>query len=457
MPITGKQRAQKIDPRYHARKDPWIVRKRRLGWIGLLIGLVSSGWLLSPRGSSHVSTGALSRVHQPWNEQGCEECHTSQVPIRSDAWRGEHPEFVALNNMACSKCHPVGGHKNDSTRKEVLASEACNQCHREHLGLNQDLSDVADNQCARCHSNIASVLERASGSEPNVSSFSTQHPAFRFEMKPGDPGTIKFSHTQHLRPGQPKTPGDATAKKREHLPTKDQDRYQVDPDSQLVTLNCADCHEPDSTSADGAAALDHKTFRPVNFESHCSACHGLDGIPHGLNRALTEKAIADQLPVELFKFFQQRGDTSQLDPQEIQEKEMRLKALLSSKTEGCAKCHQLALPADPATDSIVEPSNVRKRWLLDGTFVHGAHRMVDCKSCHAAAYRETGSTVDSEREADTIMIAGIENCRECHIQDAKKRMERASSQTHVASANCIDCHRYHIDPVSSLPTAGTLQ
>jgi hypothetical protein len=342
-------------------------------------------------------------------------------------------------------------------RSDILASEACSQCHREHLGINHDLSNVADNQCSRCHSNIARVLERASSNEPSVSSFTSQHPAFRFEIKPRDPGTIKFSHIQHLRPGQPKTPGDATAKKREHLAAKDRDRYQVDPVSHLVSLNCADCHEPDSVGADGTVALDHKTYRPVNFESHCSACHSLDGIPHGLNRVQTEQAIADQLPVELFEYFRQRGNNSPLDPQEIQEKEIRLKTLLSSKTDGCAKCHQLSSTADSATDSIVEKSRIPTNWLLDGTFVHGAHRMVDCKSCHAAAFRADDSTVDSEHEADAIMIAGIEKCRECHVQDAKKRMERAKTQPHVASANCIDCHRYHIDPVASLPTSGALQ
>lgn len=451
MPVTGKQRAQKIDPHYFAKKDPWILRKRRMGWIALLIGLLSLGWLLSPKGRSHINTGTLSRVHQPWNEEGCEECHTSQVPIRSDAWRGAHPEFVAMNNQACSKCHPVGGHKEALTRKELLASEACSICHREHLGLNHDLSDVADHQCSRCHANIANVVERAAGSEPNISNFSTQHPAFPFEMKSSDPGTIKFSHVQHLRPGQPKTPGDATAMKRERLPTKDRDRYQVDPLSQLVTLNCSDCHEPDSAEANGDP--DFKVFRPVNFESHCSACHGLDDIPHGLNRPQTEQAIADQLPLELLEHFRHRGDVSQIDPSEVQEKEMRLRALLSSKTEGCAKCH--AVTSSP--DSIVEPSGVPKRWLLDGTFVHGAHRMVDCNVCHAAAAHKDDSTVDSEKEADRIMIAGIENCRECHIQDAKKRMERSISQAHVASANCIDCHRYHVDPVSPLPTVGALK
>lgn len=444
MQTTSKQRAQRIDPRYHQAVAPWIRSKRWYALAGVVVGVAVGCWLMSPMGRSAVSTGGLSRAHQAWNETGCEKCHQEFVPIRTDAWNGHHPEFIRQNNQACNACHPVPAHHAATTRPDVLEHQACSQCHREHLGIQASLLSVEDSLCAQCHASIQSYASASTLARTNVTDFNKDHPTFGLESMEKDPSAFKFSHIQHMRPGQPKTPGDATAKHLDQLPAEDRLRYRADPATQLVTLDCRDCHSPDIAASDGSASPDQRRFQPVSFERHCAACHGLDGIPHGLDRERTQAAIEARLPVELFTYFQERGDLSKIDPQEIAEKEQRIRALASDAASGCLKCH-FAAPADAT--SIVAQGPIRQAWLRDGTFLHGAHGMVSCERCHAQAYLRHDRTIDSLRESDEIMIPGRDSCRECHVQDPGERMQLSGLHPHTATAHCTDCHRFHVDAI----------
>ena len=150
MQENGRQRAAKIDRSYHASLDPFVYRKRWMGLIGLLIAMAYSAWMFSSTGALHVTTGDLSQPHFAWNHSGCEQCHVSNVPIRKDAWGGGDPTNIALNNQKCNgQCHAVTGHFEQQTKQEIIATESCNPSHREHLGFDRSLVEVADRDCAR--------------------------------------------------------------------------------------------------------------------------------------------------------------------------------------------------------------------------------------------------------------------------------------------------------------------
>ncbi|MEQ1827404.1 MAG: cytochrome c3 family protein [Pirellula sp.] len=465
MPLTGKQRAQRIDRQYHKLVDPFLVRKRWLGVIGFSLALAYSTWLFSNRGPVQISAGELSKKHAAWNHTGCEECHVPFSPIRKDAFGGDSPAVIAKNNLHCNgKCHTVTGHFERQLQPGVLASESCGSCHREHMGSEHSLVQIPDRDCKRCHQKLESVTATGIPSS-SVFNFSDEsgHPKFPFEATGKDPGTIKFSHSQHLRPGQPTTPGGTDAKGLINIPEKYRAQYnkRVD-DNKLIQLKCSDCHSRDievpgyEELENGAEGLkpdrmgvqttSHLLYKPVEFNKHCIACHDLDGVEHGLDRTKTKQSIDNLLPLRQNEFLRTQPADAGLTNEEINQRQLRLETLLSSKTDGCSKCHSRAVEDSPA---LVEPSGVMQRWLKHAGFSHGAHLMVSCKECHSQAYAMHGGRVDSELNADQVMIPGIETCRKCHIQSANKRSVEAAKNKHVATAECVDCHRYHVDPPKS--------
>ena len=317
--------------------------------------------------------------------------------------------------------------------------------------------------------------------EEPVTNFSKEkgHPEFASLKKP-DPGTIRFSHVQHMRPGQPKSPGGGDAKRLEMLPERYRGQYKDRVDGErLLQLTCRDCHSRDVelkgyeglelTGAAPSAAIQsssHMLYKPIEFDKHCVACHDLDGIPHGLDRAQTTQAINEVIPVRLLDFLKSRDQASDVVsiaegklPKEMKEellaREERLKAVLHDGGTTCLKCHQKS----DDDNRMVASSNLKEQWLRDASFTHGAHLMVSCKECHQGAYEKSDDVFDwekntkSEEEASRVMILGIAKCRTCHIQNAEERSRLFGEQKHVASADCADCHRYHSDPPKSLPSA----
>ncbi|MEY2612286.1 MAG: hypothetical protein RL069_1098, partial [Planctomycetota bacterium] len=91
-----------------------------------------------------------------------------------------------------------------------------------------------------------------------------------------------------------------------------------------------------------------------------------------------------------------------------------------------------ASPNDAWAREIVEPSKIPTQWLADASFTHGAHLQMECKACHTLG-----------GNAKEVMIQGVKSCRECHISDPSQRAKKGQTNPHVATADCIDCHRYH--------------
>lgn len=474
MQENGRQRAAKIDRLYHAAFDRFIYRKRWMGFLGLVVGLAYSAWMFSSNGALHVTTGELSQPHFAWNKTGCEKCHLPNIPIRKDAWGGELITNIAKNNHKCNgDCHKVTGHFESKTKKGVLEAESCSTCHREHLGFDRSLVEVSDSDCSRCHANMASIaLTSKSGNSVTNFSKTEGHPEFS-SLKEPDPGTIRFSHIQHMRPGQPKALGGADSKRLEMLPERFRTLYKDRIDEhKRIQLTCSDCHARDvelkgyeglesanSTPNAAIQSSSHMLYKPVEFDKHCAACHDLDGVPHGLDRTQMSQTIKEVTPLKTLEFLKTRFNASEVDAlgdgkmskemeEEIKSRETRLNAILGDGGTTCNKCHQ---PSSDA-NSIVAPSNLKQKWLRDASFTHGAHLMVSCKDCHEGAYAASKDVFDwernenSKRESSQVMIAGIKKCRECHIQDAEARSLSFGKEKRVASANCADCHHYHSDP-----------
>lgn len=469
MKQTGKQLAGRIDRSYYQHLDPYVRFKRNAGLIGLSIGVLYSCWAFTGWGSPQISSGDLSHAHAAWNESGCENCHLPNTPIRPDAWGGRNTKNVALNNEQCNtKCHSVTSHFANRTNPKTLEQESCTECHREHLGKAFQLVDLADQSCSRCHEKLDRFVSASvQNHDGKAYSFSKHdgHPEFRV-LKQTDPGTIQFSHIQHLRPGQPKSLGDETSKLFRNVEAKFREQYShnhaIDL-SQLIQLRCDDCHEPDvpmtgfetlsfESGADGKTNLptnEHRLYKPVRFDKHCVACHDLDGISHGLNREQMASAVEKLIPLRQLEFLKQRGvdqtnlSEKNVDLDDLAERELRLRQLLNDKSR-CSKCHELA---SHTSTQIVEASQIPRQWFTNANFPHGAHLHFACKMCHPAAFETSNGKIDSTIESNQVMIEGIESCRVCHIQDAHNRAkEFANGTAQVATADCVDCHRYHVDP-----------
>lgn len=475
MAITGKQRASRIDRRYTSIEDVSIRWKRWLGVGGLLLGLLYGSWILFGTGSrKQFSTGDLSKAHFAWNETGCEQCHAAFSPIREVSF-GRSSDVIALNNEKCSVCHRMSGHFESRTKPDVLQSESCVACHHEHLGFHHNLLDIADNSCVRCHADLTPYAKDSTRVLAKVTSFS-DHPAFRKIEQAEDPGTITFSHVQHMQPGQPRTVGDATALKWEGIQDWSNRFALKRPEGAqgLIQLKCSDCHEPDYPGTS------QRLYQPVQFQRHCEVCHKTP-VPHGLDMVRSIEAERERVAGALLKEFAGNAEQEATRPDVLREVLQKLQTnstgeafsqVMERDVEGarrglyvslgCKKCHQLYQPfSQPAIQptiqhtlqpnsqpvakpvvsdahrdawahEIVEPSKIPMQWLADASFTHGAHIQMECKDCHTLG-----------ASAKEVMIQGVKSCRECHISDPVERAKRGQVNPHVATADCIDCHRYH--------------
>lgn len=500
MAITGKQRSRRIDRNYTAVVDPSIRWKRWLGIAGLLAGLAYGGWMLSPLGAKQMSTGPLSKSHHAWNETGCDNCHVDYTSIKPTGYVFDKENAIKQNNSKCNSCHLMSDHYSSSMQPGKLAMESCVQCHHEHLGFNHDLLDIADESCVRCHKDLSQYAKDQSKQFYSITSFdpSGGHPKFPTldgqdgKEKPKDPGTISFSHVQHMRLGQPRKPGDATAKTFKSLGARFQDQYQDRQQDGFVQLTCGDCHQRDH-KVDGFGAMElyvpnfkamgakgnaepiplqsneHVLYKPVEFSRHCQACHQLD-VPHELDfKDIDRLTTIVETQQSQRKTESANRENIRMDPQDEDNRRFEqsnsgenLVELLKQKdpkakktlflTYGCNKCHQYSNDDAPNSNvtNIVMPSSIKSQWLKDATFTHGSHLNVNCQECH-------NMELDSDKAPDAmnpplgghasqILIGGVETCRNCHVVDEKVRAEKQAKNVNIATADCIDCHRYHHSP-----------
>lgn len=298
----------------------------------------------------------------------------------------------------------------------------------------------------------ATVPPLARSASSRITSFATDHPEFG-PLRDGrkDATEIKFPHSKHL---------DKSVK----------DWKGVD-----RSLQCTDCHLPDS---------DRAFMLPVTFEAHCQACHAIGQIevaegvvkpvptPHGNESeisAVVDAQVHQWMASELAKPQPTTDATKPADEPKpgsarrgrgggggeapkkaalpkfnspegvagffVEQRDRVFKDL--AKNTKCGYCHNIEKPEAKGSPFKVGNPRIPDQWLTKSVFSHRAHEMVSCQSCHA---------VEASATSADINLPGIKSCRECHSP---------SSSTNGAGDSCVLCHVYH--QKSALPANGRLQ
>lgn len=492
-PETGKQRSQRIEIDYF-RKRTGLTRWR---WLAIGVALASSlayaAYALSPeRRRGQLSTGPLTMAHAAF-EQDCERCHTPFTPMDHQAslvdldWAGvRSANSLQRMEASCQQCHHVGGHHRDVMNAEgVRSDQNCASCHNDHLGRQHDLTAMVAERCVRCHGSLDPVCVDSSSLRTVGLDFTAESHGDFPSLNHGDSGRLNFDHAQHLRPGQV-DPGMRGARLLSMLDPADRERYRRDGqgDDAAIQLDCSSCHRlagnPDPNRRLAADDDLGRYLQPVSYRQHCAACHPMNPglasatttpLPHAVSWQRIDLLLAATFRGSVASGAARRvNDDTQRVPQpgegagrskgdyqtEPFASRESLEAARHRVRQDCLKCHRpadiddatIAAAARGETEPMVPP-----RWLTKGLYDHAAHRQIDCRYCHAAAYpadAEQGASPphDSER----VMISGIESCVGCHrdpesATPASLLSEPAQTliagQTTWASDRCVLCHRYH--------------
>ncbi len=204
---------------------------------------------------------------------------------------------------------------------------------------------------------------------------------------------------------------------------------------------------------------------PITYENQCQACHPLYDkkqpgvLPAIVRHRQTPAEIKQALHREFAEEYLQ-GDPkllARLIPPEplpnvrppeaesverlIQEKVEVAETKLSQ--EYCGKCHEPA-SLSPGLQPVV-PTQVPQVWFQHATFDHRAHRAMDCRQCHEAAYADSPH---ASRQAKDVLIPQRDTCLECHRPPSRS----GGASTGGARFDCVECHRYHN---GSAPLAGS--
>jgi len=391
-----KKLAQRID-RGYLKRDFWLPRWKRLLSIGVTaLGVVWLGWQTLAGKQEAFNAGPLSHGHAVLANE-CSTCHTTQSSFG--------PKITDAN---CIACHDAPRHQAKQT-----FTPTCTSCHVEHQGAFQ-LAAVGNQSCAQCHARLKTTDAKLKV-DASITTLADGHPEFA-AVRPGhaaDPGTIKFGHAIHMKPGLKGPTGP-------------------------VQLACTGCHQ--ATAASGARPMG--LMRPVQFEAHCSNCHPLsfdrrfaEPAPHKDTRAVLDYVTAQyrgyiaQHPNEIGQRLELNAALPQrpLPPparnaaEWITQRSAEAERLLWQKT--CKECHVLTYPA-PSTRPEVAKSDIPTQWMPNSRFEHGPHQLVQCAECHTQAVQRN--------ETADVMLPGIATCQRCHSDGANS-----------ASDTCSECHVYH--------------
>ncbi len=367
-------------------------------------------------------------------ERGCLACH--------QPWRG--PAAVE----GCAGCHPGEGVPHAAILAGSASAPACAACHPEHRGRALLAADD-ERPCLACHGDLDAIETAGEPAvAPRVTSFAAEHPELVIALpeagggvrrlrlddpaaRAADPAVLRFGHRFHqvheegeAMTGPPLRPTTGIA-----------------PAEIEARLSCGACHEPDP--ADGL-------MRPVEFERHCQACHGL-----GFDaQRFPDCQVPHEPPTEVEAFLLQTfilgacpdaaagagafggrrtaermralGMIGSDDARRRQFQVQADRAMAKVFASECAHCHAVDLDAEPRP--AVEPPAIPAVWMPAARFSHLDHQGLACAGCHAGA-------AASERTADVLM-PGIAACRSCHGED---RAAPGASRL----LTCGECHDYH--------------
>ncbi len=270
--------------------------------VALVVGSAVFLWLIwnSALGSPKIyHAGALSTPHQMF-ENRCELCHVPFTgPIDRIVSLGRDVTATSAPDQKCIACHEGTGHFfvgdantefHERHQKANLVSgheQHCSECHSEHRG-HEDVRRVANAFCTECHGTLQDFAAHAKLVDSQtfqhkgrvaIPDFAS-HPEFAIHepLWPGDEdaqlprshganeviglvrrqgenqprwqdlATIRFNHSKHLSPKDPRGIPDARGVFHD------------------LNDDCSRCHQPDA---------ERRSMQPINFEMHCSSCHPL--------------------------------------------------------------------------------------------------------------------------------------------------------------------------------------
>ena len=488
-------------------RRPDAVRRAKV-WCALVALGLSAGWAFvdatnPSRAAYSHSHGPLANPHAPW-DNNCEACHKPQsfdITRPLSVFRATE----RWHDLTCEKCHTGAAHHATVTPSGESFHNQCSNCHHDHGGRGASLTRIPDKHCTVCHENLAANhAAGVSEFESHVTAFD-KHPEFGLlrAHPPTTPGPrgLKFSHSLHMTPGLVYRAGSGGALTPDMMKARNWDpaRYRTpgQPDNSPIQMTCSMCHQLDSglppVTGPGdevagkafdvlRAALKDQPMKsllparaegayylPVNFDSHCKTCHGLQTLPDSRGKLAVQSVDLPhrKQPGELRKLltaeYAMRLSTGGNDPEVTRLTTDAVRLLFQGLTPreklpgrdpeplatggfACGKCHVAGEKKEAEADPSIGPADTRVVWLRHAKFNHVSHRTVACGECHPGTESRVLDTGETEwADFEPIRIRGVKSCQQCHAP-AGRKVELADGEIVPGGGvrhNCTDCHRYH--------------
>ncbi len=479
---TGKSRSQRIQIDYYKKRDALYYLKWAMSIAAFGTSGVYAAYVIGSGGrNSHMNTAPLSIAHASF-ENDCQKCHKDYTPLGSDALQLNPQASLDHMEASCQSCHRVGSHYREAlTSDKKPMDQNCGVCHNEHEGRDNNLVAVKNDLCTRCHSDLASAYSPTHTPHVmnDVDQFTKEAHGEFVSLASGDVGLVKFDHAQHMMPGQVDAgmKGGFTIAMLEPG-TSDRYRQPGQSDDDLVTLNCASCHgfdgNPDRRAVRSGDEEIGRYIAPISFDEHCSACHSMNPdsrtdatlpLPHAAPWAEIEMLLQAKLDgaKAIGQARNARDDSQKLARPGVSfgstaadktaTPEATVKAAVERVRQQCLKCHDetsitdetIAVMRGSTSEFLIPP-----RWFQYGVYDHAAHRKMDCRFCHEAAYGDGTSDSKPPTDNQRVMVAGIDSCTGCHRDPGEPIPESIlasesmlGGQATWASNDCIKCHHYH--------------
>lgn len=222
------------------------IRAQR-GLLVLCVSAVSLGLVFMQLGrkqlnAGFISPGGLSSQHRSV-EHDCTVCHQDMgANLASIISGSSHPRATADQCLNCHKMDENAFFAHSMNPEEMAKITSahggvpsvnpekmqCMTCHKEHRGMDADLTALTNQNCQTCHT------VQFHGFEEGHSEFSASYPFNRRTR-------ILFDHASHF----------AT-----HFPEAGKEN-----------ISCQNCHQPDSFG---------ENMVPSGFDRSCATCHGAE-------------------------------------------------------------------------------------------------------------------------------------------------------------------------------------
>lgn len=463
--LPGKAGLSARDIYEQARRMP--VSRRTLSW--LLFTLILTGGLLLPvLGALQDTTPAapartaLDRAQQAPGLQADIVWNPGELADGHQSFAGEcklchSRSFTRVQDKDCRACHQdMGDHAAPTAAAASgLADVRCASCHQDHkgrLGLAQQISHYAMNDCSSCHGTLQQRLPGTAIQDAH--DFATGHPEFRISFL-----SARLEHDDRHWLTRQRRDDNAPLVEQRGLKFPHQlhlDAKGVRSPRGLVKTDCASCHVPEANGL---------RFKPVSMAQHCQSCHELRfepaaperQLPHGdvdavmtslrefysylaVNRIALDRPPA-RLPATAARTVPGKTGSNALRLSGAADVERQVQQTAQEVFEKttCFSCH--AVTRETAADGTphwrIAPVTPAPAWMPKARFSHASHTMSDCTTCHAAP---------TSQQAQDVLMPGIASCRSCHAgRDAAPRK---------LVSNCGLCHGFHtVGPEHPLPAA----